>query len=43
MSFGINDDSTFEDALVENYNCDVYGYDPTISYPQPLIFRPLFS
>ena len=33
-SFGISDDSSFDEAIVRDYaNCDVYAFDPTIGKP----------
>jgi len=34
MTFGINEDSSFEEALIEKYGCEVFAYDPTITCAQ---------
>ncbi|MDH5826021.1 MULTISPECIES: FkbM family methyltransferase [Sphingobacterium] len=28
-SFGIGQDTSFDDAIIDNHDCQVYGYDPT--------------
>ena len=32
VSFGIKDDSTFEEGMVERFGCKVFAFDPTLSY-----------
>jgi hypothetical protein len=43
MSFGINDDWTFEFAMIDLFDCEVWAYDPTIMYKYPISNSVLLS